>query len=59
MASKQVIMAAVNGDTLQDNAAEDVATTVVVRDATPTRTSVPARGGVPSRSSVPTRPTTY
>ncbi len=59
MATKTVILAAVNGDTLVDNAAEDVTAHVTVRDTTPTRSSVPPRAAVPSRSVVPTRPTTY
>lgn len=59
MANKAVILAAVNGDTLVDNAAEDVTATVTVRDATPTRSNVPTRSAVPSRSSVPQRPATY
>ena len=59
MATKTIILAAVNGDTLVDNAAEDVTATVVVRDTAPTRSNVPTRASVPSRSNVPTRPTTY
>ncbi len=59
MATKTVILAAVNGDTLVDNAAEDVTATVVVRDTTPTRSTVPTRAAVPSRTSVPTRPISY
>jgi len=39
MATRAVILAAVNGDTLVDNAAEDVAASVVVRDTTPTRSN--------------------
>ncbi len=42
MATKTIILAAVNGDTLVDNAAEDVIASVVVRDTTPTRSNVPA-----------------
>jgi hypothetical protein len=59
MATKTVILAAVNGDSLVDNAAEDVTATVTVRDTTPTRSSVPPRAAVPTRTAVPTRPTTY
>ncbi len=59
MATRAVILAAVNGDTLVDNAAEDVAASVVVRDTTPRRSNVPSRVAVPSRSSVPTRPVSY
>ncbi len=59
MATKAVILAAVNGDTLVDIAAEDVIATVVVRDTAPTRSNVPTRAAVPSRSNVPTRPVTY
>ena len=59
MATKIVTLAAVNGDSLVDNAAEDVTATVVVRDTTPTRSNVPTRAAVPSRGTVPTRPTSY
>ncbi len=59
MATKTVTLAAVNGDTLVDIAAEDVIANVVARDAAPARSNVPTRAAVPSRSSVPTRPTTY
>jgi hypothetical protein len=59
MATKTVTLAAVNGDSLVDIAAEDVTATVTVRDTTPTRGTVPTRSAVPFRSSVPTRPTTY
>ena len=59
MATKTVILAAVNGDSLVDNAAEDMTATVTVRDTTPTRSSVPPRTAVPTRTTVPTRPTTY
>ena len=59
MATKTIVLAAVNGDSLVDNAAEDVTATVTVRDTTPTRSNVPTRAGVPARSAVPTRPTTY
>lgn len=59
MATKTTVLAAVNGDTLVDNAAEDVTATVTVRDTTPTRSNVPARAAVPSRSAVPPRLTTY
>ena len=59
MATKSIILAAVNGDTLVDNAAEDVTAIVAVRDTTPTRSTVPTRSNVPMRSAVPTRPTTY
>ena len=48
MATKTVILAAVNGDSLVDNAAEDVIANVTARDPAPTR------GNVPTRSSVPT-----
>lgn len=37
MATKTIILAAVNGDTLVDNTAEDVTATVTVRDTNPTR----------------------
>ena len=59
MATKTVILAAVNGDSLVDNATEDVTAIVTVRDTAPTRSNVPTRAAVPSRGSVPTRPTTY
>lgn len=59
MATKAVVLAAVNGDTLVDSAAEEVIAMVVVRDTAPTRSNVPTRASVPSRSAVPTRPTTY
>ena len=59
MATKTVILAAVNGDSLVDNAAEDVIANVVARDPAPTRGNVPTRSSVPTRSAVPTRPTTY
>lgn len=59
MATKTVILAAVNGDTLVDNAAEDVIANVVARDPAPMRSTVPTRAAVPSRSAVPSRPTTY
>jgi hypothetical protein len=59
MATKTVTLAAVNGDSLVDIAAEDVIANVVVRDMAPTRGNVPTRTSVPSRSTVPTRPTTY
>ena len=59
MATKQVILAAVNGDTLVDNAAEDEVATVTARDTAPTRSNVPARSAVPSRSAMPTRPVSY
>ncbi len=59
MATKTVILAAVNGDTLVDNAAEDVTANVVVRDPAPTRSTVPTRAAVPGRSAVPTRPVSY
>jgi hypothetical protein len=59
MATKTVTLAAVNGDSLVDNAAEDVIANVAARDPAPTRSNVPARAAVPSRSVVPTRPATY
>ena len=59
MATKTVILADNAGETLVDNAAEDVTATVTVRDTTPTRSSVPPRAAVPTRTVVPTRPTTY
>lgn len=59
MATKTVILADNAGETLVDNAAEDVTANVTVRDATPTRSTVPSRSNVPTRSAVPTRPTTY
>ena len=59
MATKTVILVAVNGDSLVDNAAEDVTANVVARDPAPTRSNVPTRAAVPSRSTVPTRPIGY
>jgi len=59
MATKTVILAAVNGDTLVDNAAEDVIANVTARDPAPARSNVPTRAAVPTRGTVPTRPTTY
>ena len=59
MATKTVILAAVNGDTLEDNAAEDVIANVTARDPAPTRSNVPTRAAVPTRSAVPTRPVGY
>ncbi len=59
MATKTIILAAVNGDSLVDNAAEDVTATVTVRDTAPTRSTVPTRSNVPTRSTVPTRPIGY
>ena len=52
MATKTVISAAVNEDTLVDTAAKDVTATVTVRDTTPTRSTVPAWTAVPTRSAV-------
>ncbi len=59
MATKTVVLAAVNGDSLVDNAAEDVIANVTARDPSPTRASVPTRAAVPSRTAVPTRPASY
>lgn len=59
MATKAIVLAAVNGDTLVDNATEDVIATVTVRDPAPTRSNVPTRTSVPTRSAVPTRPVGY
>jgi hypothetical protein len=59
MATKTVILADNAGETLVDNAAEDVTATVVVRDTAPTRSNVPTRASVPSRSVVPNRPIGY
>jgi hypothetical protein len=59
MATKTVILAAVNEDTLVDIAAEDVFANVTARDPAPTRSNVPTRAAVPSRSNVPNRPIGY
>jgi hypothetical protein len=59
MATKTVILVAVNGDSLVDISAEDVTANVVARDPAPTRSNVPTRVSVPSRSVVPSRPIGY
>ncbi len=59
MATKTVTLAAVNGDSLVDNAAEDVTATILARDNSPARATAPVRANVPTRGTVPTRPTSY
>ncbi len=59
MAMKTVILVALNGDSLVDNAAEDVIANVTARDPAPTRSNAPTRSSVPSRNNVPTRPIGY
>lgn len=59
MATKAIVLAAVNGDTLVDIAAEDVIANVIARDTAPTRGNVPARAAVPSRNTVPVRLVSY
>jgi len=59
MATKAVILADIAGETLTDNAAEDVTATVVARDNSPVRAPAPVRATVPIRGTVPTRPTSY
>ncbi len=59
MATKNVILADNAGETLVDQAAEDVTANVVARDPSPTRSNVPTRAAVPSRSTVPTRSVGY
>jgi len=56
MATKTVILVAVNGDSLVDIAAEDVTATVLARDNSPVRATAPVRANVPTRGAVPTRP---
>jgi len=59
MATKTVILADNAGETLVDNAAEDVTATVLARDNSPVRANAPVRASVPTRGTVPTRPTSY